>query len=132
MACVNDAPPLELAWSNVTVSESGRALSRGIELGIGTPPQVFSLRPAINNDNTWVFNIAGCGSKANDSCIGFQGGAYDPQNSSTYRLSTKNAWNGTHGTDIEFDSHLYFNDDIIFGSNGSVLGYPMFMEGAGT
>jgi hypothetical protein len=42
-----------------------------------------------------LFNMATCGSASNDSCIGFEGGVYDPQASSTYQLTTQARWNGS-------------------------------------
>lgn len=95
MACANDAPPLLLPWTNITVSKDGNAVARGIELGVGTPNQIFSLRPSIGDVNTWLFNLATCGSASNDSCIGTAGGAYDSQSSSTFQLTTQARWNGS-------------------------------------
>jgi Eukaryotic aspartyl protease len=130
MACANNAPPLMLPWTNVTVSKDGNAVARGIELGVGTPNQVFSLRPSVGDVNTWLFNMATCGSASNDSCIGFEGGAYDPQASSTYQLTTQARWNGSQSTN-EQGSFIYFNDDINFGQNGTAYGYPMFLDQPG-
>jgi len=130
MACANDAPPLLLPWTNVTVSKDGNAVVRGIELGVGTPNQIFSLRPSVGDVNTWLFNIATCGSASNDSCIGLEGGAYDPQDSSTYQLTTQARWNGSQSTN-EQGSFIYFNDDINFGRNGTAYGYPMFLDQPG-
>src|SRR4051794_20633118 len=130
MACANNAPPLLLPWTNVTVSKDGNAVARGIELGVGTPNQIFSLRPSVGDVNTWLFNMATCGSASNDSCIGFAGGAYDPQSSSTYHLTTQARWNGSQSTN-EQGSFIYFNDDITFGHNGTAYGYPMFLDQPG-
>jgi hypothetical protein len=130
MACANESPPLLLPWTNITVSKDGNAVARGIEIGVGTPNQIFSLRPSIGDVNTWVFNLAICVSASNDSCIGTAGGAYSSQSSSTFRLSTQARWNGSQATN-EPGSFIYFNDDIDFGQNGTAYGYPIFMDQPG-
>lgn len=130
MACANDVPPLLLSWTNVTVSKDGNAVSRGIEIGVGTPNQVFSLRPSIGDVNMWLFNLATCGSASNDSCIGTAGGAYSSGNSSTFELTTQARWNGSQSINEE-GSFIYFNDVIDFGQNGTAYGYPMFMDQPG-
>jgi hypothetical protein len=130
MACTNDAPPLLLPWTNITVSKDGNAVARGIELGVGTPNQIFSLRPAVGDVNMWLFNMATCGSASNDSCIGTAGGAYNSQSSSTYQLTTQARWNGSQSVN-EQGSFIYFNDEINFGQNGTAYGYPMFMDQPG-
>jgi hypothetical protein len=129
MACTNDAPPLLLPWTNITVSKDGNAVA-GIELGVGTPNQIFSLRPAVGDVNMWLFNMATCGSASNDSCIGTAGGAYNSQSSSTYQLTTQARWNGSQSVN-EQGSFIYFNDEINFGQNGTAYGYPMFMDQPG-
>jgi hypothetical protein len=130
MACTNDAPPLLLPWTNITVSKDGNAVARGIELGVGTPNQIFSLRPAVGDVNMWLFNMATCGSASNDSCIGTAGGAYNSQSSSTYQLTNQARLNGSQSVN-EQGSFIYFNDEINFGQNGTAYGYPMFMDQPG-
>jgi hypothetical protein len=132
MACANGVPPMLLPWTNVTVSKDGNAVSRGIEVGVGTPNQVFSLRPSIGDVNMWLFNLATCGSASNDSCIGTAGGAYSSGSSSTFQLTTQARWNGTQSViEQSSGSFIYFNDVIDFGQNGTVYGYPMFMDQPG-
>lgn len=130
MACGNGVPPLLLPWTNVSVTKDGNAISRGIEVGVGTPNQVFSLRPSIGDVNMWLFNMANCVSASNDSCIGYAGGAYDSGKSSTFQLTTQARWNGSQSTN-EQGAFIYFNDDITFGQNGTAYGYPMFMDQPG-
>lgn len=90
-----DISPLQLAWSNTTVSNDGLAVTRGIEVGIGTPNQIFAFRPATTLNNTRINNVLGCGSASNDSCVGGEGGVFDPSKSRTYEVSIKAQWNGS-------------------------------------
>jgi hypothetical protein len=100
-------------------------------LAIGNPQQVISLRPSVADANTWVFNSVDCGSSKNDSCIGQAGGVFDRQPSTSFRLTTEAAWNGTHDQSISEWSFIFFNDDIRFGSNGSSAGFPLYMDQPG-
>ena len=121
-----DIAPLSLPWSNVTVSTNGVAVTRGIELGIGTPNQIFSLRPSTTLNNTRLFNVVDCGSEANTSCVGGKGGVYDSSKSSTFVVSIKDRWNGSAAdTETATGSYVYFNDFIDFRSNGSIWGFPL-------
>ena len=121
-----DIAPLSLPWSNVTVSTNGVAVTRGIELGIGTPNQIFSLRPSTTLNNTRLSNVVDCGSEANTSCVGGKGGVYDSSKSSTFLVSIKDRWNGSAAdTETATGSYVYFNDFIDFRSNGSIWGFPL-------
>ena len=118
--------PLSLPWSNVTVSTNGVAVTRGIELGIGTPNQIFSLRPSTTLNNTRLSNVLDCGSEANTSCVGRKGGVYDSSKSSTFSISIKDRWNGSAAdTETATGSYVYFNDFIDFGRNESIWGFPL-------
>lgn len=122
-------PPLSLLWSNITVSANGIAVTRGIELGIGTPNQIFSLRPSTVLNNTRVANVLDCGSATNTSCVGGKGGVFDSSKSSTFVVSLKNRWNGSEAdTETATGAYVYFNDVINFQANGTVLGYPLVMN----
>ena len=121
-----DISPLSLPWRNVTVSANGVAVTRGIELGVGTPNQIFSLRPSTTLNNTRLFNVVDCGSEANVSCVGAKGGVYDSSKSSTFSVSIKDRWNGSAAdTETATGSYVYFNDLINFRSNGSIWGFPL-------
>ena len=121
-----DIAPLSLPWSNVTVSTNGVAVTRGVEIGIGTPNQIFSLRPSTTLNNTRLSNVVDCGSEANTSCVGGKGGVYDSSKSSTFVVSIKDRWNGSAAdTETATGSYVYFNDFIAFRSNGSILGFPL-------
>lgn len=121
-----DVAPLMLPWSNVTVSTNGVAVTRGIELGIGTPNQIFSLRPSTTLNNTRLSNVVDCGSEANTSCVGAKGGVYDSSKSSTFSVSIKDRWNGSAAdTETATGSYVYFNDFIDFQSNDSIWGFPL-------
>ena len=121
-----DVTPLSLPWSNVTVSANGVAVTRGIELGIGTPNQIFSLRPSTNLNNTRLSNVVDCGSGANTSCVGGKGGVYDSSKSSTFSVSIKDRWNGSAAdTETATGSYVYFNDLMNFQSSDSIWGFPL-------
>lgn len=119
-------PPLSLPWSNITVSANGVAVTRGIEIGIGTPNQIFSLRPSTTLNNTRIANVLDCGSETNTSCVGGKGGVFDSAKSSTFVVSLKERWNGsTADTEAATGAYVYFNDVIDFQTNGTVPGYPL-------
>ncbi|KAH7408929.1 aspartic peptidase domain-containing protein [Cadophora sp. MPI-SDFR-AT-0126] len=123
-------PPLYLPWRNITVSLDGLAVTRGIELGIGTPSQVFSLRPATTLNNTRISNVLECVSLTNITCIGAAGGVFDATKSSTYEVSIRSAWNGSQADqETATGSYVYFNDLLKFERNGSVLGFPLVNAG---
>ncbi|KAL8779724.1 MAG: hypothetical protein Q9213_006792 [Squamulea squamosa] len=118
--------PLSLSWSNITVSSNGVAVTRGIELGIGTPNQIFSLRPSTTLNNTRIANVLDCVSASNTSCVGGKGGVFDSSKSSTFVVSLKNRWNGSAAdSEAATGAYVYFNDVIDFQANGTVLGYPL-------
>ncbi|KAL8958160.1 MAG: hypothetical protein Q9193_004727, partial [Seirophora villosa] len=122
-------PPLSLPWSNITVSTNGVAVTRGIELGIGTPNQIFSLRPSTVVNNTRIANVLDCGSDTNTSCVGAKGGVYDSSKSATFVVSLKTRWNGSAAdTETATGAYVYFNDHLNFHANGTVLGYPLVMN----
>lgn len=121
--------PLSLPWSNITVSPNGLAVTRGIELGIGTPNQIFSLRPSTTLNNTRVPNVLDCGTQSNISCVGGKGGVFNSSKSSTFVVSLKNRWNGSAAdTEAATGAYVYFNDVIDFQANGTVLGYPLVLN----
>ncbi len=118
--------PLSLSWSNITVSANGVAVTRGIEIGIGTPNQIFSLRPSTTLNNTRIANVLDCGSQTNTSCVGGKGGVFDSSKSSTFVVSLKNRWNGSAAdTEAATGAYVYFDDVIDFQANGTVQGYPL-------
>ncbi|OCL11299.1 acid protease [Glonium stellatum] len=124
-----DISPLQLTWSNTTVSNDGLAVTRGIEVGIGTPNQIFAFRPATTLNNTRINNVLGCVSAANDSCVGGEGGVFDSSKSSTYEVSIKAQWNGSQiDQESSTGAYVYFNDVVDFQSNGHVRGFPLVMD----
>ena len=131
MTCANTSPPLGLGWENVTVSNDGQAISRGIALAVGNPQQIVSLRLSVGDDNTWVFNSADCVSSSNDSCIGLKGGVFDYKASHTYSPTLEASWNGSHEAANTDGSYIFFNDQIRFGSNGTSYGFPLLMDQPG-
>lgn len=121
-----DVAPLSLPWSNVTVSTNGVAVARGLELGIGSPNQIFSLRPSTTLNNTRLSNVLDCGSEANTSCVGGKGGVYGSSKSSTCSVSIKDRWNGSAAdTETATGSYVYLHDFIDFQSNDSIWGFPL-------
>lgn len=130
MACPNGATPLLLPIENVTVSDSGKAMARGIAIGVGNPQQILyvcgsqiyaslcyglsnslrSLLPSAADDDLFVTNVANCGDTTNDTCIGTVGGVFSPGKSSSYVLTTKGQWNGTKDYDVDGGSYIFFNE----------------------
>lgn len=124
-----DVPPLPLAWTNTTVTSDGLGVTRGIEMGIGTPNQIFALRPYTALNNTRVNNVADCDSISNDTCVGGEGGVFNSQASPTYSVSIKGNWNGSQiDTEDSTGSYVYFNDRVSFQSAASVYGFPVVMD----
>lgn len=122
-------PPLQLTWSNITVTEDGLGVARGVEVGIGTPNQVFAFRPSTTLNNTRINNVLSCGSAANDTCVGGLGGAFTPSKSATYSVSIKAQWNGSQiDAQSATGAYVYFNDEVDFQSNGRVIGFPLVMD----
>ncbi|KAF2871115.1 hypothetical protein BDV95DRAFT_595011 [Massariosphaeria phaeospora] len=121
--------PLSLTWSNITVTQDGLGVTRGIELGVGSPHQVFSFRPSTTLNNTRINNVLNCGSAGNNSCIGGLGGGFEQSKSRTYSLSIKSQWNGSAiDQEDSTGAFVYFNDDVGFQSQGDVDGFPLVME----
>ena len=121
-----DIQPLSLPWGNVTVSTNGVAVTRGLELGIGTPNQIFSVRPSTTLNNTRLSNVLDCGSEANTTCVGGKGGVYDSSKSSSFLVSIKDRWNGSSfDTETATGSYVYFNDLVNFQSNATLYGFPL-------
>jgi hypothetical protein len=124
-----DIPPLALTWSNITVTQDGLGVTRGIELGVGSPHQIFAFRASTTLNNTRINNVLNCGSASNNSCIGSLGGGFDTSKSSTYAVSIKSQWNGSAVDQESPDgSYVYFNDDTGFQKQGDVDGFPLVME----
>ncbi len=124
-----EIPPLALAWTNTTVTSDGLGVTRGIEMGIGTPNQIFALRPYTALNNTRVNNVADCDSTSNDTCVGGEGGVFNSQNSPSYSVSIKGNWNGSQvDTEDSTGSYVYFNDRVSFQSAASVYGFPVVMD----
>lgn len=124
-----DVSPLALTWTNTTVTEDGLGVTRGIEIGIGTPIQIFAFRPYTELNNTRINNVADCSSTANDTCVGGEGGVFDSQASSTYSVSIKGNWNGSQiDNEDSTGSYVYLNERITFQSQGSVYGFPVVMD----
>jgi len=127
MSC--DVLPLVLPWTNTTVSADGLAVTRGIEVGIGTPNQIFSFRPDTTINNTRIYNVLDCVSISNTSCVGGKGGVFDSTKSSTYIVSIKDRWNGSAAdAETASGSYVYFNDVMDFQENGTVNAFPLVMD----
>ncbi|KAK5735379.1 hypothetical protein LTR17_008231 [Elasticomyces elasticus] len=98
-------------------------------MGIGTPNQIFALRPYTALNDTRVNNVADCGSGSNDTCIGGQGGVFSSPASSSYSVSIEGNWNGSEVDEEDSTgSYVYFNDKVSFLSAASIHGFPVVME----
>lgn len=125
MSCANSAQPLGLTIENVTVSSDGKAVLRGVAVGIGNPQQVMSLSPTTSDSNAWLFLPSACSSTTNDTCLAFNGGEYNSAASTTFAQTTKDAWNGTHDSQAFNWSVIYFNDQFRVGTSAYFEGFPL-------
>lgn len=133
MSCSNKASPLGLSWGDVTVSADRKAIARGIEFGIGNPPQYVALVPSLADTNTWLFNAADCASAADSSCIGSKGGVFNQTASHTFLQTAQAAWNGTvQDGEFDYGSWLFFNDELTYGDDGSSFGFPFALHSTTT
>ncbi|RVX71122.1 hypothetical protein B0A52_03488 [Exophiala mesophila] len=128
--CQNGAPPMHLPWSNITVTTDQKAITRGIQLTLGTPPQIVALRPSTADYNLYVANRVSCEPEFNATCIAGYGGVFDYTESSTFTQVTEAQWNGTKYPDDVTLSYVHFNDVLSFG-NGTIHGYPAFFDEPG-
>ena len=104
-------------------------MTRAIAIGIGTPTQIFALRPSTALNNIRVNNVADCVSTANNSCVGSLGGVFDQSQSSAYTVAVKGAWNGSHVENEESEgAYVYFNDRVTFERRGYAYGFPVALD----
>lgn len=133
MSCSSGIKPLQFTIQNVTLTKDGRALSNGVAIQIGTPPQTFALTPTTLLNNTFVNNIATCGSDSNTTCVSVIGGGFDPLASSTFKESTADAWNGSIESEADVflnSDSLYFND-VLTAAGHQILGFPLLIQTTG-
>ena len=119
-----------LDWTNLSITGDQHAINRGVQVAIGTPPQLFSLLPSTDEYNIYVVNAANCAPNYTDSCIGSYGGIYDYQNSSTYQRTTEAHWNATYEPNPGSLAFIYFYDVLQFG-NATTYGYPLLLDQPG-
>lgn len=132
MTCQNGSPPLGLKFGNITMTEG--VTVRGVGLAIGSPIQIVSLRPSTSTDYTWVYNAVDCKDDSDSYCYANYGGVFNSSKSRTYKQVDKSAWNGSSVTEdpkAASDSYIYFNDNVLFGNNGTIPGFPMVMRKLG-
>ncbi|KAK4935591.1 hypothetical protein LTR10_023385 [Elasticomyces elasticus] len=128
--CPNGAAPMYLPWTNVTVTTDQQAITRGIQMSMGTPPQIVALRPSTSDDNLYVVNKVQCAPEYNDTCIGLYGGVFDYNASSTFVQVAAAQWNGTAESNPNELSFVHFNDLLTVG-NASIYGYPAIYDEPG-
>ncbi|KAJ9495762.1 hypothetical protein H2202_008805 [Exophiala xenobiotica] len=128
--CQNGVPPMYLAWENVTVTTDQKAINRGVQISMGSPAQILSLRPSTTDDNLYVVNKANCAPQYNDSCAGLYGGVFDYSSSKTFAQISEAQWNGTEESNPNQLSFVHFNDMLTFG-NASIYGYPSMYDQPG-
>jgi hypothetical protein len=119
-----------LPWTNLSITGDQNAINRGVQVGIGTPPQLFSLLPTTADRDIYIANKADCAPSYNDSCVGAYGGVYDYRASSTFLKTTQAQWNGTYEPNPAGLAFVYFNDVFQFG-NATAYGFPLFMDQPG-
>ncbi|KAL9036221.1 MAG: hypothetical protein Q9214_006231 [Letrouitia sp. 1 TL-2023] len=116
-----DIKPLSLRRSNVSVSDD-IAVSNGVELGVGTPNQIFALIPSTSLNNTRLRNKAECGDPADPGCVAYSGGVWDNTKSSTFSSSLQARWNGSLP---DIGANAYFNDVLDCSTTASIPGLPI-------
>lgn len=119
-----------LPWKNVTVTTDQSAITRGIQISMGTPPQIVSLRPSTSDDGLYVVNKAQCAPEYNSTCIGSYGGVFDYGASRTFNQVSEGQWNGTVSSSSDDLSFIHFNDALGFG-NATVYGFPAIYDEPG-
>lgn len=128
--CPNGAPPMYLPWTNVTVTTDQKAITRGIQVSMGSPPQIVALRPSTSDENLYVVNKVQCAPDYNDTCIATYGGVFDYNASSTFIQVAEAQWNGTPEANPNELSFVHFNDLLTLG-NASIYGYPAIYDEPG-
>ena len=118
-----------LEWQNVTVNID-QTLSRGFQIGIGTPQQIVALRPSSTDNNLYVVNAQACRPTYNDTCSGEYGGLFNTTESTSYVEVTQAQWNGTYQPNPNHLSDIYFYDVLHFGTV-EVDNFPAFMDQPG-
>lgn len=129
MACKSQIEPLQLKFSNVTLTNDGQANRMGLALQFGSPGQIIALTPSTLVNNTVLTNRASCGSNANSSCIQSIGGGFDPSASSDFHSSVPAAWNGSaeSGADVLINiPSIYFNDVLTVALDQTTQALPGF------
>lgn len=126
MACINSVAPLQLPITSASTTINANGLTQGIALSIGDPHQLFSLRPSVADNDTWVYNIESCSNTSDYACIARLGGLYDPKASHSSQVTNNvNSWNGSIDSELQpSGSFLFFNDIFLTGGNGPIYGYP--------
>lgn len=133
MSCESQTKPLQLRFSNVTLTNDGLANLNGIAMQFGSPGQIIALTPSTLMNNTVVTNRESCGSDANSSCIQSIGGGFDPSKSSSFGASTADAWNGSVEADIDLfinQRTTYLNDELTVAvdqSSQSLSEFPLLL-----
>lgn len=128
MTCANDALPLLLPWSNISVSTNDQIVRRGIRLSIGTPEQVFSLKPATGSAAVWVYDAADCLGDDYASCVAAKGGVYNQSESSTFVQVTNQTWNGTLWANQVDLNWTYFEDTLHRDNSEPSPGFPFLIH----
>ena len=121
--------PVLLPISNNRVSINATALARGVAFSIGADSQLFSVKPVIGDNNTFLTLVDTCGSKGNASCIAEYGGVYAPPEGVYATVDPAN-WNGTPITwlqqgDADGYDDFYFNDIMTIAGN-NIPGLPIY------
>ncbi len=122
--CENGAPPMYLNWGNITVTTDQKAVNRGIQISMGTPPQIVSLRPSTTDNNLYVVNKNQCAPTYNNTCLGAYGGVFDYNRSDTFAQVSEGQWNGSQAGVPDQSAFIHFDDLLTLG-NASFERYPV-------
>ena len=129
MACANGIQALQLPIRNVTFAEGG-SVTRGIELGLGSPQQIISALPSVQDLDLPLLSSQSCDrfNGTREQCIAVSGGVYDPARSTTHEQVRLSEWNGTWDDGWFAGNWLFFNDRVGFGAEGAIDDFPVFMR----
>jgi hypothetical protein len=97
-------------------------------MAVGTPPQLLSLRPLVNANNTSLFGAEACNSPLNARCSGERGGLFDFSKSSSLLFLSKSEWNSTSEegrNDCLNSPCVYFEDDLSIEDGKRIHTFPM-------
>ena len=124
---ISGVEPMQLPITDNQVSVAGTGATYGIAIALSEVKQFFSVKPALNANNTFIVNANYCKIPTNYSCIAENGGVYNPPANALVNVDPV-AWNGTVGSDIvigdDYQEKLY--NDVLHLQNHEIFGFPFY------